>query len=58
MTELAGMDNERNWVMQLHIGALRNNNTLMYGKAGPDSGFDSIGDSNFARPLSRLMGPA
>lgn len=46
---------KRNWVMQLHIGALRNNNTRMFKLLGPDSGFDSIGDSPIAYPLSRLL---
>ena len=32
---------KRGWVMQLHIGALRNNNTKMYEKLGVDTGFDS-----------------
>lgn len=46
---------QRNWVMQLHIGALRNNNTRMFKLLGADSGFDSIGDRPFAEPLSRLL---
>ncbi|MBD2801599.1 glucuronate isomerase [Xenorhabdus sp. M] len=46
---------ERGWVMQLHIGALRNNNTRMFNLLGPDSGFDSIGDNPIAYPLSRLL---
>lgn len=45
----------RNWVMQLHIGALRNNNQRMFAKLGADAGFDSIGDRLFAEPLSRLL---
>ena len=32
------------WAMQLHIGALRNNNRRMYDKLGADTGFDSIND--------------
>jgi glucuronate isomerase len=36
---------ERGWTMQLHLGALRNNNTRLFGKVGPDTGFDSIDDS-------------
>ena len=32
----------RGWTMQLHIGALRNNNRRMYEKLGPDTGYDSI----------------
>ncbi|SDI13584.1 glucuronate isomerase [Alteribacillus bidgolensis] len=52
---LAEMYAEKGWVMQLHIGALRNNNTKMFEKLGPDSGFDSIGDDLLARPLSRFL---
>lgn len=33
---------KRNWVMQLHFGATRNNNTKMYKNLGPDSGYDGI----------------
>lgn len=45
----------RGWVMQLHIGALRNNNTHMLQKLGPDTGFDSINDLNIAAPFARLL---
>ena len=45
----------RGWVMQLHIGALRNNNTRMHKKLGADTGFDSINDFRVAEGLSRLM---
>ncbi|MBD5459727.1 MAG: glucuronate isomerase [Lachnospiraceae bacterium] len=33
------------WVMQLHYGCRRDNNTAMYEKIGPDTGFDCIGDA-------------
>lgn len=46
---------EMNWVMQLHIGALRNNNQRMFKLLGTDAGFDSIGDRNFAENLSALL---
>lgn len=46
---------EKGWVMQLHIGPLRNNNTQMFQKAGPDSGFDSMGDAPVAEALSRFL---
>lgn len=46
---------KRNWAMQLHIGALRNNNSRMFALLGVDSGFDSIGDNPIAYPLSRLL---
>ena len=43
------------WAMQLHIGALRNNNRRMYEKLGADVGFDSINDLCIAENLSRFM---
>ena len=44
-----------NWAMQLHIGALRNNNKKMYEKLGPDTGFDSINDLCIAEDLGAFM---
>lgn len=41
--------------MQLHIGALRNNNARMFSTLGKDSGFDSILDFNMARSLNALL---
>lgn len=49
------MYSERNWVMQLHIGALRNNNTSMFKKLGPDTGFDAIEDREIASALARFL---
>ena len=43
------------WVMQYHMKALRNNNTRMVSKLGPDTGFDSINDGSIAKPLSQLL---
>ncbi len=45
----------RSWTMQLHIGALRNNNTRMFEQLGPDSGFDSMADGAIGRPLARFL---
>jgi glucuronate isomerase len=53
--DLAVLDQRRGWVMQLHIGALRNVNSRMRGKLGPNTGFDSIGDAPVAGPLARLL---
>nr|WP_319267741.1 glucuronate isomerase [uncultured Draconibacterium sp.] len=53
--EFGIMDHSRGWTQQFHIGALRNNNTRLFKKLGPDTGFDSIGDFDIARPLSRLL---
>ena len=46
---------KRNVVMQLHVSAIRNNNTRMFKKLGADTGFDSIGIFNYAEKLSRLL---
>ncbi len=43
------------WAMQLHIGALRNNNSKMYAKLGPDTGYDSINDLCIAEDLAKFM---
>ena len=42
---------KRNWVMQLHYGVKRDNNTPMFEKLGPDTGFDCI--NNYA-PSSQM----
>ncbi|MCR4831993.1 MAG: glucuronate isomerase [Butyrivibrio sp.] len=42
---------ERNWVMQLHFGCKRDNNTPKYEKLGPDTGYDCI-DAYY--PMSEL----
>lgn len=43
------------WAMEIHIGALRNNNTLMHRKLGADTGYDSINDCEIAAGLSRFL---
>jgi glucuronate isomerase len=49
------LDAEKGWVKQLHLGALRNNNTRRTGQLGPDAGFDSIGDFPQAAALVHFM---
>jgi glucuronate isomerase len=49
------LDAEKGWTKQLHLGALRNNNTRLLGKLGPDTGFDSIGDYPQAATLSAYL---
>jgi glucuronate isomerase len=46
---------ERGWAMQLHYGAIRNNNTKMYRLKGPDTGFDAISDRLSGTALARLL---
>jgi len=45
----------RGWVMQYHIGAIRNNNARMFNALGPDFGFDAINDRPFIEPLRDLL---
>jgi glucuronate isomerase len=45
----------RDWVMQLHIGAIRNINEKMFKLLGPDTGFDSIGDKIFIEALAKIL---
>lgn len=49
------LDARRGWVKQLHLGALRNNNTRLLRALGPDTGFDSIGDWSQAANLARYL---
>ncbi len=53
--EFGVMDHSRGWTQQFHLGALRNNNTRLFNQLGPDKGFDSIGDLEIARPLSKFL---
>ena len=53
--EFGIMDHSRGWVQQFHLGAIRNNNTRFFNKLGADVGFDSIGDFEIARPLSKFL---
>ena len=46
---------ERGWTMQLHLGALRNNNSRLLRQIGPDTGFDSIGDAPQASALAAFL---
>lgn len=43
------------WVMQIHYNCLRNPNTAMYEKIGPDTGFDCIGPENGSASLAKFI---
>ena len=53
--ELAVMDAAKGWTMQIHYGAIRNNNTRMKKMLGADCGFDSIGDLPVAAALAKHL---
>ena len=55
LLELGRWDAARGWTKQLHLGALRGNNTRLLQQLGPDTGFDSIGDFAQARGLARYL---
>jgi glucuronate isomerase len=49
------LDAKRGWTKQLHLGALRSNNTRLLKQLGPDTGFDSIGDFPQAQTLAAYL---
>ncbi|NCC58181.1 MAG: glucuronate isomerase [Synergistales bacterium] len=53
--ELLSMDASQGWTQQLHLGAMRNNNSRMLARLGPDTGYDAMGDFEQGRNLSRLL---
>jgi glucuronate isomerase len=55
LIEFAKLDHARGWVQQFHYGVIRNNNSRLFKKLGPDTGFDTIGTFDFARPCAKFM---
>ena len=55
MLDLARMDCQKGWTQQFHFGALRNTNDGALKTLGPDTGYDSIGDFEIGRPLSKFF---
>ncbi len=55
LTVMAEMDADADWTQQFHYGAIRDNNTKMYNALGPDTGFDSIGEFNTAKAMSKFL---
>ncbi len=55
LRHIARLNAKRGWTMQLHLGAIRNNNSKMFRELGPDAGFDSIGNVTNAGELSRFF---
>lgn len=43
------------WGCEIHIGALRNNNSRMFEKLGVDAGFDTMQDGTVAEKLNLLL---
>jgi glucuronate isomerase len=55
LVQFAEWDAASGWVQQYHIGALRDNNSRMKEKLGPDTGWDSIGDFPQAESLAKFL---
>ena len=55
LSELAKLYHAKNWTMQLHLGAIRNNNKRLNEEIGADVGCDSIGDFKQAKGLSHFL---
>ena len=53
--QLCKMYHAKGWVQQFHLGALRNNNSMLLEKIGLDAGVDSIGDFVQAESMSKLF---
>lgn len=46
---------EKNWVMQIHFGCLRNNNKPQFAKLGPDTGYDAINSQSGVENVAPLL---
>ena len=55
LLEVGRMNAKRGWVMQLHMAAIRNLNTPMFRKLGPDTGYDAANDDHIAQRLGAFM---
>lgn len=55
LEEVCLLNGKRDWTQQFHVGVLRNNNTKMFKKLGPDTGFDTIGDTPQAAGMIALL---
>ena len=52
---LGGEYHKRDWAMQIHLAALRNNSTAALKNLGPDTGFDAVHDHPVAEKLARFL---
>lgn len=55
MRHVAAWNHARGWVMQLHLGPVRDANSRAFDQIGPDSGFDSIGDTQQGPALRAFL---
>lgn len=55
LQNIARWNTAKGWTMQFHIGPIRNNNTPMFEKLGPDTGYDSMLDEPVARKFVAFL---
>ena len=55
LIELGKLYAQKGFVMQLHIGALRDNHAALYNEVGKNIGEDSLQDFNYASQLSAVL---
>lgn len=53
--DLAALYRKHGWVMQIHYGARRNNNSRMFAKLGADTGYDSINGESCGQKLPEFL---
>jgi glucuronate isomerase len=52
---LGGEYTERGWAMQVHVAAIRDNNSTALASLGPNTGYDAVDDFPIAERLSHLL---
>lgn len=55
LCHLGGEYARRGWVMQVHFSCIRNSNSRMFARVGPDTGFDSIRSAGDVDALWQLL---
>lgn len=55
LKELCKMYATKGWVQQFHVGATRNNNSVMLKQIGANTGYDAIGEKYFAQNMSVMF---
>jgi len=56
LLHLSGLYAKHGWTQQYHLGPMRNNHPKAFRELGPDTGFDSIGDTPQGAGLSSYLG--
>ena len=55
LVECMKLDAKAGWVSQLHFNCIRNPNSAMFRKLGPDTGFDTIGEAGGLKRLAAIF---